>query len=162
MAISIDEEGTCIRPREAPHHCHGLGSGGGLVEQRGVGNVEARQIGDHSLEIQQCLEATLADFRLIGRIGRVPSGILQDIALDHRRKVGAVVSLADERGQHLVTGCDRAHLCQHFRLSERRANIERPGLANIARDGFFNQCFKLGAFMTPSIRLTSATEDRCA
>ena len=45
-----------------------------LVEQRGVGDVEAGQVGDHGLEIEQRLQPALGDLGLVGRVGGVPAG----------------------------------------------------------------------------------------
>ena len=44
------------------------------------------------------LEPALADLGLVGRVGGVPAGVLQHVAQDHRRGVGAVVAHADQRG----------------------------------------------------------------
>ena len=67
-------------------HGHRLGRGGGLVEQRGVGEVEAGQVHHHLLEVQQRLQPALADLGLVGRVGGVPARVLQHVALDHRRR----------------------------------------------------------------------------
>ena len=67
-------------------HRHGLGGGGGLVEQRGVGELQAGQVDDHRLEVEQRLEPALADLGLVGRVGGVPARVLQHVALDHRRR----------------------------------------------------------------------------
>ena len=40
---------------------------------------------DHRLEVEQRLEPALGDLRLVGRVRRVPAGVLQDVALDDRR-----------------------------------------------------------------------------
>ena len=76
---------------------HGLGGGGGLVEQRGVGHGQAGEVGDHRLEVQQRLEPALADLRLVRRVGGVPGRVLQHVAPDHRRGDGAVVAEPDHR-----------------------------------------------------------------
>ena len=49
----------------AAHHQHGLGHGGGFVQQRGVGDRQADEVLDHGLEVQQRLEPALGDFRLV-------------------------------------------------------------------------------------------------
>ena len=77
-------------------HGHGLGGGGGLIQQRGIGDVQPGQVADHRLEIQQRLQAALGDFRLIRRVLRVPAGIFQDVALNHRRGDAIVIAHADE------------------------------------------------------------------
>ena len=38
---------------------HALDDGRGLVEHRRIGGVQPREVGDHGLEVQQCLEAPL-------------------------------------------------------------------------------------------------------
>ncbi|EHK82903.1 putative metal-dependent RNase [Rhodococcus pyridinivorans AK37] len=81
---------------------HGLGSGGGLVEHRRVRDLHAGQVGDHGLEVQQRLEASLADLRLVGGVGRVPGGVLDDVAQQHGRRERVVVAVADHRRRHGV------------------------------------------------------------
>ena len=41
--------------------CVRVRTGGAFVEERGAGNVERGQIGDHRLEVEQTLQATLWD-----------------------------------------------------------------------------------------------------
>ena len=87
-------------PRAFAERCaqrHRLGRGGGLVEHRRVGDGHAGEVGDHRLEVEQRLEAALRDLRLVGRVGRVPGGVLEHVAQDHAGRVGAVVALADVR-----------------------------------------------------------------
>ena len=57
----------------AVRHGHGLGGGGGLVEQRGVGELHAGEVDHHLLEVEHGLEPALADLGLVGRVGRVPA-----------------------------------------------------------------------------------------
>ncbi len=73
-------------------HQHGLGDGGALVQQGSIGDRQAREVGHHGLEIQECLQAPLADLRLVGRVGRVPSGVLEYVPADDRRRDGAAVT----------------------------------------------------------------------
>ena len=125
MAFRVDEEGLRLGLRDALGHRHGLGRSRRLVEQRCVGDVEAGQVGDHRLVVQQRFEAALADFRLVGRIGRVPGRIFQNVALDHRRRDRAVVALADERDQHLVLVGGLAQPVERFALGHGRAPGQR-------------------------------------
>ncbi|OQC35877.1 MAG: hypothetical protein BWX64_02281 [Acidobacteria bacterium ADurb.Bin051] len=97
MAELGDEEARPLGAAERVAHVHRLGGGGGLVEQRGVGDRQAGEVGDRGLEGEQRLEAPLRDLRLIGRVLRVPAGVLEDVALDHRRQQRAVVPHAEER-----------------------------------------------------------------
>ena len=134
MAIAIDEECIGLRFRHAPRHRHGFRGSGRFVEQRGVGDLEPRQIDDHGLKIQQCLESPLADLRLIRRIGRVPGRALEHIALNDSRQMAPVISLADKRDRRPVARRHFTHLRQQLRLGQRAPKIQRPRLADIARD----------------------------
>lgn len=49
-------------------HGDGLGGSGRAVVVGGVGNVHARQLADHSLELERALQHALTDLRLIGRV----------------------------------------------------------------------------------------------
>ena len=81
---------------------HRFGGGGGFVEQRRVRDREAGEVGDHLLEVQERLEATLGNFGLVRRVGRVPRRVFEHVAQDHGRRVRVVVTLTDIRAEHLV------------------------------------------------------------
>ena len=87
---------------------HGLGGGGGLVEHGGVGDVEAGEVGDDGLEVEQGFEAALGDLGLVGGVGGVPARVFEDGALDDGRGEGAVVTLADEGAVDFVEAGDVA------------------------------------------------------
>ena len=142
QALFVDKEGAGLRLRHAMGQRHRLCGGSGLVEQRGIGDIEPRQIGDQRLEIEQRLEPALADLRLIRRIGRVPGGIFQDIALDRGRHDRAVITLADERGQHAVLVGRRTQPVKGPALGQRTAEIERRLLPDRCRHGFINELFQ--------------------
>ena len=76
---------------------HRLGGRGRLVEQAGAGDVEAGQVDDDGLEVEQHLQPALADLRLVRRVGGVPGRVLHDVAQHDRRGVGAGVAGADHR-----------------------------------------------------------------
>src|SRR6185295_16834542 len=80
----------------------GFGGGGGLVQHGAVGDVHAGQVGHHRLEVDEGFHAALRDLGLVGRVGRVPGGVLEDVAQDDARRVRAVVALADEALVDLV------------------------------------------------------------
>ena len=108
-----------VQSFEPVAHRHRLGGGGGFVEQRGVGDVERGEVGDHRLEIQQRFEPALGNFGLIRRVLRVPAGIFQHVALDDRRRDAIVIALADERAENLVFGRDAAQFGQRFKFTFR-------------------------------------------
>ena len=87
-----------------PGHGHRLSGGGGLIEQRSIGNRQPGQLADQGLKIEQGLQPALGNFSLVGGVGRVPGRVLEHMALDHRRGCGAVVALANQAAHHLVLG----------------------------------------------------------
>ncbi len=82
VAGVVDEEALGLCLGHAFGHGHRLGGGGRLVQKRGVGDGEAREVGDHRLVVQERLEPALGDFGLVGGIGGVPGGVFEDVALD--------------------------------------------------------------------------------
>ncbi len=100
--VVIDKEGIGFRLTHTMGHRHGFGCCRSFIQQGRIGDFHAGQVDDHLLVIQQCLQAALADFRLIGGIGRVPAWIFQNIPQDDRWRDGAVIAHADHGGEHLV------------------------------------------------------------
>ncbi len=141
--VFIDEEGVALRLARAARHGHRLGGGGRLVEQRGVGELHASQVDHHLLIVEQGFEAALGDLGLIGRVGGVPAGILEQVALDHRRRVGAVVAEADQRLPDLVPVGVALELRQRGMLVHRWAEgphfIPIGGQADAGGDGLGDQ-----------------------
>ena len=133
MAVVVDEKSARLGGRDAPRHCHRFSRCGRFIEQRCIGDFEPGEVGDHGLEVQQRLEAPLTDLRLIRRIGCVPGGIFQHVALNDGRQVRAVVALADQGNHRPVARSDPAHLGQELRFGQRRSKAERLGLADVAR-----------------------------
>ena len=125
-------------------HMERLGGGRGLVEQRGVGDVQAGELGHHRLEVQQHLHSPLRDLGLVGRVGGIPAGILQDVPLDHRRDDGAVVALANEGAEHLVLGRQLAQFCQRRLLAEGRRKIQGAPVADRLRHRGVHQSLQRG------------------
>jgi len=129
VAAVGDEEGAVgggvALPEPVAHH-HGLGGRGALVEHRGVGDLEARQVADHRLEVEERLEAALGDLGLVGRVRRVPGGVLEDRPLDDARDQGVVVAHPYEVPEHLVVGGDRPQLAKRGALSRGGGKPEGP------------------------------------
>src|SRR5690606_17381840 len=63
MTVLLDEEAVAPALGDASGQRHGLGSGGSLVEQRSVGQVQTSEVDGQLLEIQQRLQASLGNFR---------------------------------------------------------------------------------------------------
>ena len=70
---------------------------------------------------------------------RVPTGVLQDVALDDRRDEAVVVAHADVRTEHAVVAGQPAGLGQKLVLGKRRRQVERRGRTDGSRDGLADQ-----------------------
>lgn len=99
---------------------HRLGGGSGLVEHRGVGDVESGQVADHRLEVEERFEAALRNFGLVRRVLRIPAGVFEDVALDDRRRDAVVVAEAEVGFEHLVLAGDGLELAQRIELGQGR------------------------------------------
>ena len=84
----------------------GLGGGGAFVEQGGIRDFEPGKLDDHGLEVEESLEPALRNFGLVGGVGAIPTGILDNVAAEHRGRDGAVVTETDEGATGLVLGKD--------------------------------------------------------
>ena len=93
-------------------HRHGFGRGGGFIQQRCIGDFHAGEVHHHGLEIDEHLQSPLRDFSLIRRVRRVPTRIFQDVAEDHLRRDGVVITHADEAAEDLVLRCEAFEFAQ--------------------------------------------------
>ena len=139
MAVFRDEKLAPLVPARVHHHGHRLRRRRALIEQRGVGDLHAGEVHDHGLEIEQRFHAPLRDFRLIGRVRRVPARIFQDVSENHRRGVAIRIPHAEHRLEHLVPGRERTQIRESLLFCSGRGEIQlRPGNDGF-RDGFFDQ-----------------------
>ena len=118
---------------------HRFGGGGGLVEQRRVGDVHAGQIADHGLEIDQRLQPALGDLGLIRRVRRVPAGVLHHHPQDHAGGDGVVVAQADVRAEHPVARGQLGQPRQKEMLLLGARHVERFPEADAARHHLVDQ-----------------------
>jgi hypothetical protein len=102
MRVVMHHKPGAVGLRQPPCHGHRFRRGSGLVEQRGVGQIEAGELGHHRLKVEQRLEPALADLGLVGRVGRVPRRILEHVTNDYRGSDGAVVAHSDQTGSRLI------------------------------------------------------------
>ncbi|MCY1505208.1 hypothetical protein D9M68_394050 [compost metagenome] len=144
MAVFVDEEQVALRLGHALGQGHGFGGGGGLVEQRGAGQVEAGEVDGQLLEVQQRLQAALGDFRLVGGVGGVPAGVFQHVAQDHRGREGAVVTHADQAGPQLVLLGIAAQPGQGAAFVQRRGQVQGPIEADRRRHRLHEQLVAAG------------------
>ncbi len=116
---------TIVRGRRAQRQRHRFRRRGAFIEERGVGDLKAGEIRDHRLEVEQRFEPTLRDLRLIGCVGGVPAGILEDVALDDPRHEAVVISEAKVGSEHLILLGHRPERREGFLLGARRRERER-------------------------------------
>src|SRR5262249_17138132 len=74
MTMICDKEGIAIWNYRVTKR-HRFGSGRGFVQHGSVCDVESSQIHDHLLEVQQCFESPLRDFRLVRRVSSIPARV---------------------------------------------------------------------------------------
>ncbi len=139
VAVLVDEDGGGLRLGRALRHGHGFRRRGRLVQKRGVGDLEAGEVRDHRLVVQERLEPALADLGLIGRVGRVPGGILQDIPLDSGRRDSAVIALPDHRGEDLVLLGHLPHVPDQLAFRLGFLEAQRLGLPDAFGHGLVDQ-----------------------
>ena len=147
--VAVDEELAAPLPdrlarAQGEHHEHRLGRGGPFVQQRAVADLHARERDHGRLEVQERFEAALRDFGLIGRIGGVPCGVLEDVAHDGGRHGIGVVSHADERPQAAValgqrTDVRRVLVFAHALRGQRDGFLQTDGLRDHLCDQFLDR-----------------------
>jgi len=142
--VAVDEELVAalldgFARAQGEHHQHRFGGGGSLVQQRAVADLHARERDHGGLEVQQRFETALRNLGLIGRIGGVPRGILEDVARDGGGNRAGVVAHADERPQAAVALGQSADVACEFVLAhalrgQRERFLEPDGVRNDLRD----------------------------
>ena len=118
---------------------HGLCGGSGFVEQGGVGNLHPGQVANHRLEIQERLEATLGDLRLIRRVGGIPTGIFENVSANDRRRVCAVNAHAKVVRGDLIFRHDRLQFSQSLLLRAGGGEIQITLQADRKRHSLVDQ-----------------------
>ena len=134
MAVHGGEEGAGLVFRQALAEGHGLGGGGALVQQRGIGHRHAGEVADQRLEVEQGFQATLGDLRLVGGIGGVPGRIFQQVAQDRRRGMGVVVALADQALEQAILAGDGAQLGQGIGFGQPGGQVQHTGALDALGD----------------------------
>ena len=141
MTGGIDEEavvGGGIALLEPVAHHHRLGGGGALVEHGGVGDLEAGEVADEGLEVEQRFESALRNLGLIGGVGGVPAGVLEDVPLDDAGHERVGVTQANQAAKDLVLGGHPAELGEGGAFAGGGGEIERAA-ADVRGHGGVNQ-----------------------
>jgi hypothetical protein len=124
---------------DRPGHAHCFRRRRRFIQQRRICQRQGGQVGDHRLKVQQRLQPPLRDLRLVGRVLRVPPGVLQDVPLNHRGGEGVVIPLADERFDNAILLRQLAQFRQHFHFAARLGQIERTIQPDRRRNRFVHQ-----------------------
>src|SRR5207249_8904885 len=121
--------------RDGSTHGHGFGCGGRLIQQRGICQRQAGQVRDHGLEVQECLQPSLGDLRLVGCVLGIPARVLQDIALNHRWRDAIVITHADEGTKDLVPPRQGPQFGEHLLFAAGTTERQPPPQADLRRYG---------------------------
>ena len=111
---------------------HGFGQRRRAVIVAGVAHLHSHQAANHRLVLEDRLQNTLAEFRLIGRIGGVEFAALEDV-VDRRRNEVSVASRPQERRDILETSIalsKSADFPAKFQLTQSVGKIQ-PGKPDI-------------------------------
>ena len=79
-----------------------LGNSSWFIEQRRASHRKTGEVLNHGLKINQRFKATLGDFGLIRRVGRVPRGVFQDVAFYDGGSVSVVITATNQAGVHRI------------------------------------------------------------
>jgi hypothetical protein len=133
VEFGVEDDGRPLL-HGSTHEQDRLGDGGGLIEEGGVGDVEAGEVLDDLLEVEQRFEPPLGDLGLVGGVGRVPGGVLDEVAADDGRGDRVVVALADELGAHDVLVGEVAQVIEDVEFGAALRQVELFVLDRV-RDG---------------------------
>ena len=115
--IGVHKEPCRFRATAHPEaEAHRLRGGGGFIKQRRVGDRQARELTDQGLKVEQGLQTTLGDFRLVRGVGGVPGRILKNVALDQSRGCRAVITQPDQGATQRVGFTQLLQLLEGLRL----------------------------------------------
>ena len=121
------------------HHNCGLSDSGSLIQQRGVSNLQAGQLHHGVLEVQQSFQATLRNLSLVGSVGSVETGVLQNIAAQNRGGYSIVVSGTNHLDENLILRCIAGNLCLSLMLRQRSRQLQIAVKANLGGDDSVHQ-----------------------
>ena len=118
---------------------HGLGGGSSFIQKGGIGNLHARQVHHHRLEIDERLKPSLRNFSLVRCIGCVPARILENVAKNYTRRVGVIVTCADVGFENLVLGYSLFEMFEKGGLRQGIGEVEALFQTDRRRNSFFNE-----------------------
>ena len=134
--VGVHQKDVAASAGAAACQSHGFCCCGGFIEHGGVGNGHAGEVTHHGLKIQQGLQPALRNFRLIWRVGGVPGGVFQYVALDYAGGVRAVIALANKALEDAIAAGNGFEFLQCFIFSGRWRQVHGRMACNIG----WNQC----------------------
>ncbi len=144
VAVRGDEKAGALAAMDTSAHAHGLGGGGGFVEERGVGQWQPGEIGHHCLKDQQRFQAALGNLGLVGGVLGIPTGVLENAALDDPGHDDAGIAHAQPRPGGLVFLGHGFQLAQKFGLAQGAMGQAIEGkfffASNMRRDRRIGEC----------------------
>ena len=123
----------------AEEHQHHLARGGGVIQHGSVGQRHGGQAADHRLVVQQGLDTALGNLRLVRGVGGVPARILENIAQNHRRGVGVVMTHTDVGTVNLVLRHQGVNVVEVFALGHAFRQVQRLGQADSGGNRLLDQ-----------------------
>ena len=133
----VDSAGDQVAGTIAPAaHVRGLDQGRGAIVERRVRDLHPGQRADHRLELEERLQHTLRQLRLVGRVGRVELRTARQRPDDRRDVVvvGARPREADQIVGRSVLRRQPAHVGEDLLLGDTGWQIERIGEPESLRD----------------------------
>ena len=140
VAQLVNEEGIGFFVLRHPFgQGHSFGRRSTFVQQGSGGQIQTGQVHGQLLEVQNGFQATLGNFRLIRRIGGIPTRVFQDVAQNDIRRQRRVITHADVRFADLVFSRHGFEHGQGFFFAFGCTDGQIVVEADTARHGFFNQ-----------------------
>ena len=96
-----------------------------FIQERCAGNRQTGQFRNQRLKVEKKLKTTLADFRLVRRISRVPGRILKQVALNDGWRFHTMIARADEALLHHIAAHDFIELRKCCMFAQSGWQIER-------------------------------------
>jgi hypothetical protein len=108
---------------------------GGIERKRSERIGEVKREGEEMNGKSTHLETALGNLGLVGRVGRVPARVFQNVAKNDGRGCRLVVAHSNKASQHLVLGHDALELGQRLRLGKWRIQAQLLVEADVRRHG---------------------------
>ena len=139
-------------------HEDGLGHGAAALVEAGIGDIEARQLADECLELEEHLQAALAGLGLVGRVSRVVFASAGD-GIDNRGNEMIVAAAAKETDglvRGLIASGQLLQVLGQFHFAEGRRYVQGPRQTQRRRDGLEQVGDGSGAMRSSMARWSAA------